>query len=218
MKDTSILDDNELVKLVKEDNSGEALKELIERHSGIFYSICKRTTKTNKGNTYSEISDSKDYVIYSAAESYNPDMGSKFSTWLANQTRYFCLNFLCKESKYVPISDMENEDYINSFIDNKSQENFEEERAKESLNSVIDFVKDEISHYSDPKIRRVVMEKYFSKTGEVKTFTEIAGEMDTTVQTVINWHNKFIKFIKNKIDIRQKNDTLYITHEELIKN
>jgi hypothetical protein len=39
-----------------------------------------------------DISSDKDYLIYKSAVSYNPTKKIKFSTWLGNQVRYYCLN------------------------------------------------------------------------------------------------------------------------------
>ena len=40
-------------------------------------------------------------LIYQSVISFNPDKKVKFSTWLGNQTRYFCLNILNKSSKRI---------------------------------------------------------------------------------------------------------------------
>ena len=51
-------------------------------------------------------------MIYKSAMSYNENKGSKFSTWLANQMRYFCLNSMNKnrlvatEEEVMNLSDL----------------------------------------------------------------------------------------------------------------
>ena len=87
------LNELNLISLAKEGDSN-SIKQLIDMHSGIYVSTCKKYTNNTKstGTLKDYIDSSKDYVIYNSAKTYNPDMGSKFSTWLSNQTRYFCLN------------------------------------------------------------------------------------------------------------------------------
>jgi DNA-directed RNA polymerase specialized sigma subunit len=46
--------------------------------------------------------------------------------------------------------------------------------------------------------------RYLSNTQKVKTFKEIADHFGVSTQTVVNWHDKFLEFLRNKL----KSDTI----------
>jgi len=146
-----------------------------------------------------EIVSSKDYIIYNSAKTYNPDMGSKFSTWLSNQTRYFCLNCINKNNKLVPTDE---EDLIN-LIDLKNSETENSLNQKDNRAQVLDLIKETIPELNNKKIKESILRKYFSEDSEFKTYTQVAQEMQVTVQTVINWHKKFIALIRQKCKNRK---------------
>jgi RNA polymerase sigma factor (sigma-70 family) len=202
---TSFLDDVELVKIIQncEDCSNEAIKELIERHTGIFTTICKKYSGASS-STYLNLFENRDYVIYSAAASFKEDMGSKFSTWLANQTRYFCLNSFSKEKKYH-FGDQEEMD---SFFIQESNKEFKKVKDQEEEAFLIEKIKGELQNIQNQDVKQVVEMRYFSEGGTVKTFSEIARELGVTAQTVINRHEKFISFVKNKFDLERKMNTI----------
>jgi len=185
-----------LINLAK-DGDCESIKELINRHSGIYVSTCKKYTNaiSSSGVLKDHIESSKDYVIYSSAKTFNPSMGSKFSTWISNQARYFCLNAMNKNKNFI----QSDEETINLLIDSKAHEKIKEEKAEENTKEYLLKIRLMLNNLSNKKIKECIEKKYFSEKS--KTFTEIAKEMNVTVQTVINWHNKFIKLAKQKIKI-----------------
>lgn len=191
---------NEEIKLINLVKNGDdkSLQELIDKHSGICIDTCKKyiNIPSVSGFVSDEISSSKNYIIYNSAISYDPSKGSKFSTWLCNQARFFCLNSINKYSKLIPI---ENEKLF-SLIESNNDNNFKFKKINEEKIRTIEIVKNTLSELSNKKIKKCIEEKYFCNEDKGKTFTQIAKEMNVTVQTVINWHNKFIKLIKNKIE------------------
>ena len=46
-----------------------------------------------------EASTDKNLIIWNSAKSFSAEKNVKFSTWLANQVKYNCLNALNKKSK-----------------------------------------------------------------------------------------------------------------------
>ena len=84
--------DLSLINNIKENNSGDSLLELIERHSGMYVHIVDKYIHKNSYVSRDLIIDDKDFVIYQSALEYNPEKKSKFSTFLANQTKWKCLN------------------------------------------------------------------------------------------------------------------------------
>jgi RNA polymerase sigma factor (sigma-70 family) len=183
-----------LISLAK-DGDSKSIKELIDKHSGIYVSTCKKYTNivNSSGILKDHIESSKDYVIYNSAKTFDPSMGSKFSTWISNQARYFCLNAINKNKNFV----QSDEETMGLLIDSKAHEKVKEEKTEERSQEYLNQIKLILNNLSNKKIKECIEKKYFSEKN--KTYTEIAKEMNVTVQTVINWHNKFIKLAKQKI-------------------
>lgn len=195
-------EDLRLVELAKEGDN-EALKSLIDKHSGICVETYKKylNLPNVSGFISDEIVSSKDYIIYNSAKTFDPEMGSKFSTWLANQTRFYCLNCINKYSKLVPLED----ESIKLIIENNNKANGTQlEFKKAELNSeILDLVKETLSSLTNKKIKECISKKYFSGSEKQMSYTDIANDMGVTVQTVINWHKKFIKLVRQKCKNRK---------------
>ena len=86
------LTDSALTDLIKAKNDVRMpWNELISRHSGIYVDMLKRFgMNCLTQNQVSDIMKDKDYVIYKAALEYD-ESKAKFSTHLANKTKYMCL-------------------------------------------------------------------------------------------------------------------------------
>jgi RNA polymerase sigma factor (sigma-70 family) len=200
--DSSKNEDLRLVELAKEGDN-DAIKSLIDKHSGICVDTYKKylNLPNVSGFISDEIVSSKDYIIYNSAKTFDPDMGSKFSTWLANQTRFYCLNCINKYNKLVPIED----ESIKLIIESNNKINGSElESKKLELNTeILDLVKETLSSLTNKKIKECISKKYFSGSDRQKSYTDIASEMGVTVQTVINWHKKFIKLVRQKCKNRK---------------
>jgi RNA polymerase sigma factor (sigma-70 family) len=183
------LKDETLIKEVINNQCSDSLKELANRHSGMIFNIGKKYCSNCNLNIH-ELNDNKYWIIFNAAKSFNPEKGSKFSTWLGNQIRFFCLNFKNKNSKLVPTEDIHLEYFINncSKLENNSNK-------KESINTIIDL----FHQISDPNTKNAIYYRYFYNKERILNYSEIAGILKVTPQTVLNWHNKFIEFAKKKL-------------------
>ena len=200
MQDLNQLHDISLINMAKIGDNN-SIKALIDKHSGICVDVYKKyiNLPNVSGFISEDIISSKDYIIYNSAKTFDPTKGSKFSTWLANQTRYFCLNSINKSNKLIPVEDK----LLNTLLENNIQNFKNEEKATERSNAALEIVKQTLDSLSNKKIKKCIEMKYFSEDGVLKSYTEIAEKMNVTVQTVINWHNKFIKTIKQKCKNRK---------------
>ena len=200
MQDDNQLEELNIINLAK-NGDNESIKNLIDRHSGICVDVYKKYI--NLPNVSGFISDdiisSKDYIIYNSAKTFDPSKGSKFSTWLANQTRYFCLNCINKSNKLIPVET----ESLNTLIENNVQEFKNEEKATEVRDSVLEVIRETLDSLSNKKIKKCIEIKYFSEDENTKSYTEVADKMNVTVQTIINWHNKFIKTVRQKCKNRK---------------
>lgn len=200
MQDNNQLEELNIINLAK-NGDNDSIKTLIDKHSGICVDVYKKYI--NLPNVSGFISDdiisSKNYIIYNSAKTFDPSKGSKFSTWLANQTRYFCLNSINKANKLIPVE----AESLNKLIENNIQEFKNEEKTIEVRDSILEVIKETLDSLSNKKIKKCIEIKYFSEDENTKSYTEVADKMNVTVQTIINWHNKFIKIIRQKCKNRK---------------
>ena len=200
MQDNNQLEELNIINLAK-NGDNDSIKTLIDKHSGICVDVYKKYI--NLPNVSGFISDdiisSKNYIIYNSAKTFDPSKGSKFSTWLANQTRYFCLNSINKANKLIPVET----ESLNKLIENNVQEFKNEEKTIEVRDSILEVIKETLNSLSNKKIKKCIEIKYFSEDKNTKSYTEVADKMNVTVQTIINWHNKFIKIVRQKCKNRK---------------
>lgn len=188
----SNINDAELSMRVKNDNDENALAMLIDRHSGICYRIYSKYFQNNHSARAKDVESEKDSLIYHAAKTYNPDCGAKFSTWLGNIITYACLNACSYKKREVAVDDQ----VLNFLADsNHSYESAPVDRDAELLKHIRELV--ELS--GDDVSKEVIKMRYLSGDRKVKTFKEIAEHFGVSTQTVVNWHDKFIAFLKNKL-------------------
>lgn len=185
--------DLQLIKKIKDNNCEKSLLELFSRHQGLcnkmlqkYCSIC-----LNLGVSLDDLNTDKLLVVYKSAKSFNINKKNKFSTWLANQIRYHCLNTLNKTSKDVS---MENEDI--KYIAEKNQKLVVD---KKNINQErIDFIHSIINQMSDSRVKEIFHLRYFS--GEnTNSWDKIGKKMKISTQTAINIHNKTVIFLNKKI-------------------
>ena len=197
--------DLDLIENVQKNvNRNQSLNELIQRHSGIYFSIVNKffpeskaiATKLNIDRDL--VFDSKDYVIYQSALSYDKTRGAKFSTHIGNQARYFCLSQINKAKNFVPFEPSE---FENIFVDEAAVH----EKIDASLSSkVIEIIR----NMPDERIYEIFKLRYLESKGErVTPWSKIHKKIShaktkgrhLTIQGCINLHNKALKEIRKKI-------------------
>jgi DNA-directed RNA polymerase specialized sigma subunit len=182
--------DEDLVENIKTKSCNSSLVELITRHSGICFSMGKKFSQYGSFSL-NELSDNKDWIIYSAALSFDSSKGSKFSTWLGNQVKYYCLNLKNKSSKYIEAEDSTIEFLINQY--------YNENKSTEVKTQVLNTIKDILDQIKDKNIKNAIHYRYFSNQDRILNYSEIGDILNVTPQTVLNWHNKFIDLAKKKL-------------------
>jgi hypothetical protein len=185
--------DEYLIKEIKENQDDYSLRELIDRHSGIYIEMIRRYGQKHLTETQlNDLMDDKDFNIYSAAIEYD-ETKSKFSTYLANRTRYNCLTNKTlnkKNSKIVNFSEIEFEK------ESKDRNPCEASSEKELMKKVC-FL---IQKHEDPRVAEIFHERYFSdERKKLKPWKEIAKKMNLSIQGCIDIHNRTIEQFKKKI-------------------
>ena len=189
----------DIIKSYQKNPNNEALLELVERHSAICFSIYQRFASTLEALNYStaDFLDDKHYIIHSAALSYNPDKKSKFSTWLANQVRYHCLNLIHKKRRCILVNpaELREESIVSDNQEQNNRENFE------FIVSILDKLKDK-------RIREIYMMRYFSPSREDTAWNRIAAKLSISAQTALNLHEKGKKMLRQKLESKTVCDVL----------
>jgi hypothetical protein len=183
--------DLSLINKIKDFNDSDSLKELIDRHSGIYLDMVNKTVSDSCGFiNKNDILIDKDYSIYSAAIKYKSDKNTKFPTYLANETRWKCLNLYNKNKKMIeePLSD--------DFKEKSSSEDFLFEiQANEIIKNVLDMA----AKNPDSRVKKIIDMRYCFGYNKAHSWREISNELNMSIQGCIDIHNKFINKAKNEI-------------------
>ena len=136
------------------------------------------------------LTEEKNLNIYSSALSYDPNRNTKFSTHLANQTKWKCLNIINKKKRNREI-------YIDDerCFKEPSCESFIGEIKK---NEVFNVFESCLKQESDSRVKKIIDLRYNTDNNKVRAWRVIASEMGMSIQGCINIHNKFIQKVKKQ--------------------
>lgn len=184
--------DLSLINKIQKDNDGSCLEELIQRHSGIYIYIVDKYTKNKSYVTNRDfILDDKDYMIYQSALSYKPDKKSKFSTFLANQTKWKCLNAI-NSSKNKPTTDID-KIYGRVSEEDDSYQIVCKMEAFDCFNKML-------NEESDPRVKKIIDIRYDTTNTKLIPWRIVSAKLNLSIQGCINIHNRFINKVKQQFD------------------
>ena len=188
---SSMQTDLTLINKIKDCHDEDSLLELINRHSGIYHTMVNYFLSGNQNvGDKTALSEEKNLNIYSSALSYDPNRKTKFSTHLANQTKWKCLNIINKKKRNREV-------YLDddkSFIE-PSCESFLNQIKK---NEVFGMFKSCLKEEPDNRVKKIVDLRYNTDNNKVRAWRVIAKEMGMSIQGCINIHKKFIQKVKQK--------------------
>ncbi len=190
--------DNCLAERVKSLNCERSLDELISRHSGLCYKIIHRYSKSFYANCVdiNEAAQDKNLIIWNSAKSFSADKKVKYSTWLANQVKYSCLNALNRKTKDRLVA---TEDEILYSLGEKTE--------KDENDNLIEFTENILSQLKDKRIKQIFSLRY-SHSHKKPSWCIIANEMKVSTQTAINLHNRGIQVLRKKISSEKLLDSV----------
>tara|TARA_R100001082_G_scaffold48047_1_gene25765 strand:+ start:4757 stop:5359 length:603 start_codon:yes stop_codon:yes gene_type:complete len=185
----SFLSDNHLIERIKNKNCEKSLIELGNRHSGLYFKILKKYSKSFFAHhvDINEAAAEKNLIIWNSVKSFSVDKNVKFSTWLANQTKYHCLNTLNKKTKDRLVA---TEDDVLDYL--------QEAEEKDNSNILFEFIENILSQLKDPRIKKIFAMRY-SRRHKKPSWCKVASKLEISTQTAINLHNKGIKILRKKI-------------------
>ena len=188
--------DLELINLIKSEQKPDTfLRELIQRHSGIYLDIIN-TYASNDSPFIDkpELIKDKNYNIYQAILKYDPDRGAKFSTYLGNETKWLCLNIYNKNKRHPTIT-TETLDLFRPDLGLYS-ESINENIRKDLFDKVISLA----SRNPDKRVEKIFKMRYIiGKRNKVMPWKSIGNEMNLSIQGCINIHNAAIQSIRESL-------------------
>ena len=196
-KKIKTLEDYQLVENIKNNQLiNDSLKELINRHTGIYLDIVNKYTQNSNTTNKLDLIDEKDYNIYQAALKYQDDRGTKFPTFLGNETKWICLN---KHNKRKKDPQLSIEDIKESDILARKSEKVKKEDL-EIYSEAIRFSK----KHKDKRVEKIFEMRYITgEQNKVMPWKKISQELNMSIQGCINIHNSAIE--KFKIELKEKN-------------
>lgn len=184
--------DLSLIKKIQSTQDKNCLDELINRHSGIYIYIVDKFTKNKNYNVDREtILSEKDFMIYKSALDYDPNKNSKFSTYLANQTKWKCLN---------EINAIRNKRMVS--MDTLYNKASEEETSHEILSKIeaFDIFNNALEEETDSRVKKIIDIRFNTDNNRLRPWREVSKELNMSIQGCINIYNRFINKVKKKFD------------------
>lgn len=185
--------DLELILEVKDNCSSEALKELESRHTGIYNQMVKKYYRhmVNFGIDPGDVANDKLLIIYKSALNFDASKNVKFSTWLGNQARYYCLNCINKHNLLV---NMDNHSVNNIIEKNQIKTSQNSDGFKENSDMIFSI----LNRIKDKRIYKIFKMRYFNGK-KLTPWSKISKKLKISTQTAINLHNKGKDLLKNKL-------------------
>jgi len=181
-----------LIEKLQERRDEDSLLQLIERHSGIYHSMVNHfMSHPQNALDKDQMVNEKDATIYSAAMNYDPNRKTKFSTHLANQTKWKCLNLLNKNKRMKQFFIDEDENHFEP-----SCESFIADLTRGEVLSVF---KTCLKKEKDERVKKIVDVRYGRADNKLTPWRVISEELEMSIQGCINIHNRFIEKVKRHI-------------------
>ena len=190
--------DNQLIKKIK-NGCSDSFNELISRHSNIFYKTCNKYVSAlfRLGIQKEDLYDNKNVIFYDCVNSFNKRKNIKFSTWLCNNTRFYCLNLINSRKRIIHFEN----DGFQKIIENKPCE--EKTKTEEDFTYAM-FILDSLK---DKRIKKIFQLRYLDSERKNK-WSKVASKLNVSVQTAINLHSKGIELLNKKFSSFEHPDTL----------
>ena len=196
MIEYNLLTDEDLVKSIQENHFAEkCLNILIDRHSGLCIEmITSYVSKQYNESLRLEMIKDKDLKIYQAALKFDSSKNAKFSTYLANDIKWQCLNNYNrdKKRKLVPV-----EENLINYLNYHNQDQEDEPQYRNQFNQILSKAK---SH-RDKRVGRIFHLRYeVGKNNSVMPWKYISKDLGMSIQGCINIHDAAIRNLKHNIN------------------
>lgn len=178
-----------LIQRIKTDCKEEDLISLIKTMNPFmdysFYYYRRRYPKCYN-LIWKDFSDNKPYLVYQAVCKFNPEK-SKFTTFMMNQIKYYCLKQVLDCLPRIESSEKE-ELFLMDTATIKEEDNSE----------LFQRIHDYINHIPDERIREIFKLRYYS--GKKQTYQTIGKKFNQSRQWVQILHERGLKLLRNKFN------------------
>lgn len=186
--------DLELVKNLKSYTmENDSLCELMNRHSGIFYDIVNRLSPPSSDNSgyRKDLFDNIELLFYNASLRFDESKGTKFSTFIGNETKWFCLNHYNKSKRrYLPCFS----------IESVSDDELKSEEQDIINPQTIDKIFEIIRRHPDKRVEEIFRLRYLEpQYNKLTPWKKISKKVNLSIQGCINIHNQALPFIKKHL-------------------
>ena len=205
IKNNSDKEDRLLIKSIKRDKCSPCISAIKEKHIGLVLSIYSRYGKSlsNLHFYQEDFNQEIDYIIFNSIKRFDLRYKKiKFSTWLGEQVKFFCLNKITELNKLKTIS--AEPETITKIIDDC----FNSNNTKEN-DELCQYIFHLLEQIKDERILKIFKMRYFDGAKKM-TWTEIGEALipPITNQTCLNLHNKTIKFLRKKVLSKISSDAI----------
>lgn len=194
--------DNDLIQKIQEQGDNDAYLELRARYEKAYYSMCHKYLKAcvTLGLKEEDILDNMDFVLFNSARSFDFSRKIKFSTWISNQARYFCLNSMRRGKR--------NMNNFNNCI-NTSEMNEDENHTLEAAISKdyrtnhnvdnLEEVKYLFNNVSDPQAKQILELRYQNR--RKTSWEKISKQLNINYNLCKSLHDNAIENFRTRMNI-----------------
>ena len=184
-------DEDLIKKIQKHKEVAPCLEELVCRHSGIYFDIIsKLVPKASPYCSRDDLFDDRNFNIYSAAIKFDPTKGTKFSTFLGNETKWVCLN-LYNKAKKKPMLTKSPEEL--DFIEKEMNDDMIDSVLLKEIFAIVD-------KHPDRRVGKIFHLRYEEGEGnKALPWKNVAPQVGLSIQGSINVHDMVIKDLKQKL-------------------
>lgn len=169
--------DIKLIYSVREGDN-QSLIELVSRHEKLYFKL----SRFLNGKSNFDFEREKYHFFHKVAKDYDPKRGMKFSSFLGQRTRFLCKGIVSQPNRNSELTDE---------IPAKSTCNQDEE--------TISTLHTRIKQINDPRAKRILLARYFDKSGKVLPFARIAPRLKMSTRNVKYIHDRYINILKNYV-------------------
>jgi DNA-directed RNA polymerase specialized sigma subunit len=186
------MNDLELVEKVKIDGCNESFQILVDRHSPLFNKSFQQYAGRlkDKGISHQDFFREKEYVFFTAINSFDPAKKCKFSTWFSNCVRYHCLICLWNLNRFTVVS---SEDFHFYQENSGKMDTVFNLDTQEILLNLIDGIGDELT-------KKVFMVRYFKNPRRKTSWRLVAKETGRSIRSCVKLHKRALPYLKSKLE------------------
>ncbi len=194
--DLKTLDDKALVLNIQQntDLANDAIIELTERHCRLVSSLYKKYNYALQASGIypQDVFTDPSCLIYDAALQYDPEKGTKYSSWLSNHLRYKSLNAM--NAGHRILSQEPN------VIDYLAAHTLEESESKERLyEKVVDLVEQIPDETAKNIIKDRFLDRRSKKRRKARKWKTIGRLNNISQQRAIEIKNQTLKELREKL-------------------